>query len=293
MSNDQPTIAVFGATGRQGGGVVRALVDAGGFRVRALTRHPERHADLADEVLPADLDRPETLAAAVAGAHGVFLVTNFWEPGTDEVAQARGAIEAARAAGVRHFIWSTLPDVEAISGGRFHVPHFTQKAHVDAIVRDAGFPFVTFVQAPFYFQNLAGSMAPRDLGNGERGWVLPLERDDRVVHMGAVGDVGLVAAGAFAQPEDAGDGAVLAVAGGLYSFGDVADTMHGATVRTVPAEVYAGFFPGADELAQMMLYWKAHTYMGPGAEPRIAHARRVATAPLTDLATWAAAHLEG
>src|SRR5258708_29687398 len=131
------------------------------FKIRALSRDPGKHRGLADEVAEADLSRPETLAAAFDGAYGVFLATNFWEPGTDEVKQATAATAAAKQAGVKHFIWSTLPDVETISGGKLHVPHFTGKAKVDRIVREAGFAHHTFVIAPFFYQNLAGLMAPQ------------------------------------------------------------------------------------------------------------------------------------
>src|SRR6267142_4176374 len=106
-------IAVAGATGQQGGAVVRALQAGNQFKVRALTRNPAKHRELADEVIKADLDRPETLEAAFKGAYGVFLVTNAGEKGTDERKQATAAIRAAKDAGVKHFVWSTLPDVEA------------------------------------------------------------------------------------------------------------------------------------------------------------------------------------
>src|SRR6185295_2297310 len=116
MLNTKNLIAVIGATGQQGGAVVHALKASGQFKVRALTRNPGKHRDLADEIAKADLDRPDTLKAAFEGAYGAFLVTNFWEQGTDEVTRATAAVRAAREAGVKHFIWSTLPDVEAISG---------------------------------------------------------------------------------------------------------------------------------------------------------------------------------
>src|SRR6266487_494781 len=87
LSNNKKLIAVIGATGHQGGAVVRALQAGGQFKVRALTRNPTKHRELADEVVEADLDQPETLKAAFVGAHGVFLVTNFWEKGTDEFKQ--------------------------------------------------------------------------------------------------------------------------------------------------------------------------------------------------------------
>src|ERR1700739_4384779 len=162
-------IAVVGATGQQGGGVVRALQARGQFKVRALTRNPDKHRELAEEVVEVDLNRPETLKPAFAGAHGVFLVTNFQEAGTAELKQATAAIRAAKDAGVKHLIWSTLPDVEAISGGKFKVPHFTGKAKIDTVVKDSGFENYTFVIAPFYYQNLAGVLAPQKQANGSMG----------------------------------------------------------------------------------------------------------------------------
>ena len=148
-SNNKKLIAVIGATGQQGGGVLRALQASSQFKVRALSRNPGKHRELADEVVGADLNRPETLKAAFEEAHGVFLVTNFREKGTDELKQATAAIRAAKDAGVKHFVWSTLPNVEAISGGEFDVPHFTGKAKIDRIVEEAGFVHHTWLLAEF------------------------------------------------------------------------------------------------------------------------------------------------
>jgi uncharacterized protein YbjT (DUF2867 family) len=194
-SNSKKLIAVIGATGQQGGAVVRALQDQGRFKVRALTRNPGKHRGLADEVVEADLDRPETLEAAFKGAYGVFLVTNFWEPGTDELKQATAAVRAATDAGVKHFVWSTLPDVEAISGGKFHVPHFTGKARIDRIVKEAGFANHTFVIAPFFYQNLAGVLAPQKQADGTLGWALPIDPAVRSIHMGDINELGNIVAG--------------------------------------------------------------------------------------------------
>src|ERR1700722_12450776 len=151
MSNTHKLIAVVGATGQQGGAVARALQASGQFKVRALTRTPAKHPKLGDEVVLADFNRPETLKAAFAGAYGVFLVTNSWEAGAEEPQQAVAAIDAAKDAGVQHLIWSTLPNVEAISGGTINVPHFTEKAKIERRVSEAGFAYHTFVVAPFYY----------------------------------------------------------------------------------------------------------------------------------------------
>src|SRR5438876_2584960 len=83
LSNNKKLIAVIGATGQQGGTVLRALQASGQFKVRALSRNPDKHRELAGEVVKADLNRPETLKAAFEGAYAVFLVTNSWEKGTD------------------------------------------------------------------------------------------------------------------------------------------------------------------------------------------------------------------
>src|SRR5580704_9480216 len=190
LSNNKKLIAVIGATGQQGGGVVRALQASGEFKVRALTRNPDKDRQLADEVVKADLDHQETLEAAFKGAYGVFLVTNFREKGADELKQATAAVQAAKNAGVKHFVWSTLPDVEAISGGKFDVPHFTGKARIDSIVKAAGFASHTFVIAPFYYQNLSGAFGPQKLPDGSLGWAVPLDPDVRCIHVGDITELG-------------------------------------------------------------------------------------------------------
>src|SRR5271167_1615999 len=224
--SDRKLIAVIGATGQQGGGVVRALEASGQFKVRALSRNPGKHRQLAEEVVQADLDRPETLNAALAGADGVFLVTNFGQPGTDEFKQATAAVRAAKEAGVKHFIWSTLPDVEAISGGKFKVPHFTGKAKVDRIVKEAGFANHTFVIAPFYYQNLIGVLAPQKQADGSAGWALPLDPTVRSIHMGDITELGNVVAGAFAHPDQAGHGEYLPLVGDFMSFNEIVETLN-------------------------------------------------------------------
>jgi uncharacterized protein YbjT (DUF2867 family) len=186
MSNTKKLIAVVGATGKQGGAVVRALLANGQFTVRALTRHPAKHPNLGDEVVVGDFNRPETLEAAFAGAHGVFVVTNAWEAGADETQQAIAAVRAAKDAGVQHLIWSTLTNVEAISHGKIEVAHFTDKAKVERAVSDAGFAYHTFVIAPFYYQNLLGAMAPQKQPDGTVGWALPIDPERRVIHMGDI-----------------------------------------------------------------------------------------------------------
>jgi uncharacterized protein YbjT (DUF2867 family) len=291
LSNDKKLIAVIGATGQQGGGVVRALQASGEFKVRALTRNPDKHRQLADEVVNADLDRPETLEAAFKGAYGVFLVTNAGEKGTDELKQATAAVRAAKDAGVKHFVWSTLPNVEAISGGKFDVPHFTGKAKIDRIVKEAGFPHHTFVIAPGYYQNFVGALAAHKQADGSVGWALPLDPDVRCLHMGDIRELGNVVAGAFAHPDEAGNGEYLPLVGDFLSFNEIIATLnrqgHNFSFKRVPKEVFATFFPGAAEIGEMIGYWEAHTYLGSDSSDRIALANKIAGRQPTTFSVWA------
>ena len=112
-------IAVVGATGAQGGGLVRAILadTSGEFAARAITRDvnspkAQELARLGAEVVAANVDDVESLKRAFAGAYGAFCVTFFWDhfSAEKEMAEARNMAEAAKAAGVQHVIWSTLED---------------------------------------------------------------------------------------------------------------------------------------------------------------------------------------
>ncbi len=291
LFNNKKRISVIGATGQQGGAVVRALQTDGQFKVRALSRNPGKHGGIAEEVVEADLDRPETLEAAFEKAHGVFLVTNFWEKGTDEIKQTTAAIRAAKNAGVKHFVWSTLPNVDAISGGKFNVPHFTGKAKVDRIVKEAGFANHTFVIAPFYYQNVVGALAPQTQADGSVGWALPLDPNPRCIHMGDINELGNIVAGAFANPDEAGHGEYLPLVGDFMSFSEIVDTLnrqgHEFSFKQVAKEVYVSLFPGATEVAETFSYFQAHTYLGSDSHNEIALANKIAGRQPGKFSTWA------
>lgn len=293
------TITVFGATGQQGGSVVDALLAQDTYSIRAITRDAgsEKAAALKAkgvEVVAADLNDPASLAAAFEEVHGAFLVTNFWDPATggDEQAQVSRAVDAAKAAGVDHFIWSTLPNSREISGGKYEVAHFTNKALANKLVTDAGFAHHSFVEAPSFFQNFLSGMGPQPTGNGdEKAWTLPIDPNAKAVHAGDIGDLGKLVAEVFTHPEQAGQGQTLSVAADLYSWQDLADTLnaqgHNVVVNQVPAEAYATFFPGAAEIRDMMQYFEAHTYFGPEAEKHLAATNALIGDRITSFADWA------
>lgn len=295
-------IAVVGGTGAQGGGVVDALLASGQYAPRVVTRNPtsksaEALARRGVEVVKGDLIEPGSLRAAFDGAYGAFIVTNFWDPGqmAKETEIGVAAVTEARDAGVQHLIWSTLPDAEKLTAGRLKLRHFTGKAKVDAAVAAAGFPRYTFVQAPFYFQNFLGTLAPQPLPTGGRGWAIPIDPSARVIHGGDVRDVGHAVAAAFSSGDSLPNGSYLAVCGGLYSFNDFVDTLnaqgHDVQVQQVPAEAYDTFFPGAPEVRETFQYFEQCFYFGPERESRIAAARAVYPAGFTTFSDWAKLNL--
>jgi len=294
----QQTITVVGGTGAQGGGVVDALLASGQYAVRVVSRNAASKSAKALEkrgvrVVQGDLLEPSSLRAAFEGAHGVFLVTNFWDPTQmpKETEVGSAAVKEARAAGVQHFIWSTLPDAEKLTGGRLKLPHFTGKARVDAAVEAAKFPRHTFVQAPFYFQNFLGLLAPQALPNGGRGWAVPMDPAARVMHAGDVNDVGRAVAAAFAASDKLRDGSYLAVCGGMYSWNDFVSTLnaqgHDVEVQQVPVDVYDTFFTGAPELRETFQYFEQCTYFGPERESRVAAAKALYPDGFIGFSNWA------
>jgi uncharacterized protein YbjT (DUF2867 family) len=293
-SNVKKLIAVIGATGHQGGAVVRALLASGTFKVRALTRNPNKQRRVADETVEADLNRPETLTAAFEGAHGVFLVTNAWEKGADEIRQATAAVRAAKDAGVKHFVWSTLPNVEAISGGELDVPHFTNKAKVDKLVEEAGFAHHTFVVAPFFYQNILGVLAAQKQADGSMGWALPIDPDVRCIHMGDIDELGDIVAGAFARPDEAGNGEYLPLVGDFMSFNEIVGTLnrqgHKFSFRQVTKEAFVALLPGdaegGAELADSFRYCQLYTYLGSDWRDRISLANKIAGRQPTQFSAW-------
>ena len=187
---DKKIIAVLGSTGSQGGGLCRAILgdSAGGFACRAITRDPSKDkakalATAGAEVVQADLDDVESLKKAFAGAYGVYAVTNFWEhfSGEKEKSQAKNIAEAAKAAGVKHVVWSTLEDIRKFMKPddkrmpmlqeKYRVPHFDAKAEANAYF--AGLP-TTLLVTSFYWDNLyMFGLAPKKGEDGKLAWALP------------------------------------------------------------------------------------------------------------------------
>ena len=273
---EKKIIAVIGATGAQGGGMVRAIqADKGGsFAARAITRNPNAEKAQAlraagVEVVGADIDKPETLGKAFAGAYGAFCVTNFWEhfSAEREVTQARNMAQAAKTAGLQHVIWSTLEDTRKwvplednrmpTLQGKYKVPHFDGKGEADHFFRDLGVP-TTFLLTAFYWENLIYFGAGPQRGpDGTLAITFPM--DEKKLPSIAVEDIGKAAYGIFKRGREFINKTV-GIAGEHLSGGEMAGALTralGQEVRynNVPPEVYRSFgFPAADDLGNMFQF---------------------------------------
>jgi uncharacterized protein YbjT (DUF2867 family) len=274
---DKKIIAVVGSTGSQGGGLVRAVLadPNGGFAARAITRDPSKEKAQAlkaagAEVVKGDIDDVESLKQAFAGAHAVFGITNFWEhfSGEKEKQQAKNIAEAAKAAGVKHVMWSTLEDTRKLMSaddtrmpmlqGKYRVPHFDAKAEADAYF--AGLP-VTYLVTTFYWDNLyLFGLAPKKDKDGVYSWTFPM--GTAKLPGIAAEDIGKVAYGIF----KAGTqyiGKTVGIAGESLSFDEMSAKLSSGLgispvkFNAVDANVFRGFgFPGADEYGNMFQVYR-------------------------------------
>ena len=271
---EKKVIAVIGATGAQGGGLVRAILAdrSGAFSARAITRHPDSEkgrelGKLGAEVVGADADDPATLERAFAGAHGAFCVTNFWEHYSPEreVAQATAMADAAKSSGVSHVVWSTLEDTRRrlpLSDPRlptlkekYKVPHFDGKGEADPAF--ASVP-TTYLLAAFYWDNFIGfGMGPKKGPDGNLVLAMPLG-GGKLPGI-AAGDIGKCAYGIFRRGKEL-VGKRVGIAGGILSGEEMAAKFSHVLGRKVsffdvPFDTYRGYgFPGADDLGNMFQY---------------------------------------
>ena len=269
-------IAVAGATGAQGGGLVRAILadPEAGFSVRALTRNPTSEkaralGALGAEVVAADLDDASSIRKAFHGAHGAYCVTFFWDHFSPEkeMGQARAMAEAAKAEGVSHVVWSTLEDTRLSIPlddprmpnlqGKYKVPHLDAKGESDRFFSDLGLP-VTFLLTSFYWDNLITfGMGPKKGPDGKLSFVLPMA--DRKLPGIAAEDIGRCAFGLFRRGTEF-VGKRVGIAGGHPTGTEMATALSSAlgqevAYQYVPPEVYRTFgFPGADDLGNMFQF---------------------------------------
>ncbi len=306
MSNAK-VIAVTGATGAQGGGLVRAILadKSGEFRARALTRDvnsakAQELAKAGAEVVAADVDDIESLKRAFSGCYGAFCVTFFWNHFSPEheTQQAANLAKAAAAAGVQHAIWSTLEDTREYYPlsdnrmptlmGHYKVPHLDSKGEADKIFADA-LP-TTFLLTSFYWDNFIHfGMGPKRGADGKLTLSMPIA-DAKMAGIAAE-DIGRCSYGIFKKGKEF-LGKRVGIVGEWLTGSEMAERMSEAfgepvNYQAVPFDVYRGLgFPGADDLGNMFQFFAEQ--QKAMASTRSVEASRALDPKLQDLRTWLA-----
>ena len=305
---DTKIIAVVGATGAQGGGLVRAILNdpGSGFSVRALTRKADSDKakelkKLGAEVVAADLDNVESLKKAFAGAYGAFLLTNFWEHFSPEkeFEQARNMAQAAKQTGVQHVIWSTLEDTRRwvpLSDnrmptlmGKYKVAHFDAKGEADKLFTEAGVP-TTFLLTSFYWENLIFfGLGPKKGPDGKLAITYPM--GDKKLPGIAVDDIGKTALAIFKKGKEY-IGKTVGIAGEHLTGKQMAAALTKALGQDVgyhdvsPDEYRHFGFPGAEDLGNMFQFKRDFENVFSGARnPAVA---RALNPSLQNFETWLA-----
>lgn len=271
------TIVVFGATGAQGGGLAHAILnDANSeFTVRAITRDvnsdkAKKLAAMGAEVLVGDVDDAVSVQNAMKGAYGAFCVTFFWAHFSPEkeMAEAKVMAEAAKSAGLKHVIWSTLEDVRKhvpltdnrmpTLNEKYKVPHFDGKGESDQYFINAGVP-TTFLLASYYWENLIYfGMGPKRGADGKLSITFPMG-DKKMAGIGA-DDIGKCAYGIFKKSNEF-IGTRVGIAGEQLTCANMAKELSTAlgeevSYNAVTPDQYRGFgFPGAEDLGNMFQFY--------------------------------------
>ena len=271
-------IAVFGATGAQGGGLVRAILNdpESEFTVRAITRDvnsdkAKELERLGAELVTADIDDPASMQKALEGAYGAYFVTFYWAHFSPEKekTEAENMAKAAKAAGLQHVIWSTLEDTRELVPltdnrmptlmGKYKVPHFDAKGESDKFFRELGVP-TTFLRASFYWDNfIYFGAGPKKGPDGKLYLTFPL--DDKKMGGIAAEDIGKCAYGIFKKGKDL-IGKTVGIAGEHLTGKEMADAMSKAIgqevlYNNVTPDTYRSFgFPGADDLGNMFQFYR-------------------------------------
>ena len=273
---DKKLIAVAGATGAQGGGLVRAILNdpESEFSVRAFTRNKtsekaQELEKLGAELVEVDIDDVESLKKGLQGAYGAYFVTFFWEHFSPEkeLKEAKNMAQAARETELKHVIWSTLENTRdwipleddrmPTLMGKYKVPHFDAKGEANKFFKEAGVP-TTLMLTSFYWENFIHfGMGPNKGSDGKLGITFPL--GNKKLCSITAEDIGKCAYGIFKKgPEYIGK--TVGISGEQLTGAEMASEMSdvfGVEIRynEVSPETFRQFgFPGADDLGNMFQF---------------------------------------
>lgn len=279
MIMNAKTIAVLGALGGQGGSVVKTFLRDGSFNVRGVSRSMDSPAAQAlkkqgVDMVPGNVKDPSSLSPAFQGADIAFVVVNFWDPeiGTKEGEITNAIFDQAKKAGVKHVIFSSLANVDKVSNGKIHVPHFSLKAESWEYLQTLGFDAVTAVEPAAYFSNWFTFFKATEADDGTMVWTWPGKQGNAFSQFDANTGVGPSVLAAAKNPKKYHKANIL-LEGEKISIEQVVEKISqklgkpGRVHFEDPAK-FATFFDGAQELANMVQWFEEYGYYGPETETR-------------------------
>jgi uncharacterized protein YbjT (DUF2867 family) len=288
-------LVIFGATGQQGGSILSYVLNDGElskqYSIRAITRDPSSPSaqalkKMGVDVVKADSTDEPTLHVAMKGAHTVFALTapTFGpDAKAREVAQGKAIADVAVAESVQYIIFSTLPHVSTVSGGKYtKVTGFDAKAEIREYILRLPIRSAFFAPGSF-MQNFQGIMAPRPNGSGAYVIARHISPHTQLPLIDTVGDTGKYVGAILAEP-DKYEGKVFCAATALYSMEEIAQTISKVSGKIVTYEQISeetfrqGLPPWGGILIEMMLYQQDFGYYGPETK---------------DLVAWAAGNARG
>ncbi|CAF9930821.1 hypothetical protein IMSHALPRED_008286 [Imshaugia aleurites] len=301
-------LTVFGATGQQGGSVVDYVMNdpelSKQFKLRGITRDLSKPAAQSlrlkgVEVVEADANDKESLKQAMHGAHTIFGITaTIYDEKLKEreFAQGKAMADAAVAAGVQYFIFSTLSNGAKLSGGKIQkLAHFDVKAEIEEYIRAQPMKSAFFAPGSF-MQNFAHFMAPRPAGDGTYAIANFVTPETQLPLIDTVDDSGKYVGAILAEPEKY-EGKVLSAATRLYSYSEIVNTMSRASGKTVsykqlPLNVWRSFLPNesAEYMVDMFFWIQDYGYYGPQTEELVDWTAKQARGKLTTLEEYLAKH---
>ncbi|EST08096.1 NmrA-like protein [Kalmanozyma brasiliensis GHG001] len=306
MSSAKKLLTVFGATGNQGGSLIRTVLNNSTlnakYSLRGVTRDTSKPAaqELSKqgvEVVRADLDDVESLKKAIDGSYGVLAVTNFWESmdGAKETQQGRNIVDASLSTGVKHLVLSTLHSVDKLSNGTLHTPHFDSKSAIDDYAKSqAGNKLnISYFHAAFFAQNFETMLQKGE--DGSYSINLPIDPAVRVPMIDIVADTGNWVAGLFEAGDSANGKKVQGVSWwtNFASFSSDLGSALGKKVsyNNIPADIFKSYLPEsiADELTDTMKLVDQYSYYGKDTEKQQADDNRflLKDAKLATVDSWA------
>jgi uncharacterized protein YbjT (DUF2867 family) len=280
--------------GKQGRSVIKTLLNDGTFRIKGVTHNTD--SEVAQEftrqgveIVYGDTKNPKSLKDLFKGAYGAFVVVNFWDPDImrNELKITKEIMKIAKDCGVKHLVYSGLPNVEQATNGKLDVPHFTLKAKSAECAKTLNFQYFTNVEPAYYYANWFTFFKPQKI-DGTWTWTLPIRKP--FSQFDPLEDMGPPVLTAFKHPE-MWNGRDILLQGDYLSPGDVVRIIGEVTeqptkFKYMAPDDYLKKFPDMEEMTKMFEWFSEYGYFGQESETRQWNSGRLANPNMLGFKDW-------